>query len=263
MKLYDTYLTVNLNGQHSTWFKVAKNALLAFVLLVLTGVGVLTFVPDWQQRFFPNSVGAFDVSNLEEQSSTSGLFVPVNQDVGKGVQALSNEQKRVVAYLASRYRVSADAVKNIVQVAYHVGEEEQVAPTLILAVVGVESAYNPFAASSMGAKGLMQVMPNMHKEKFERVSDNIQENWAALNPEFNLRVGAKIIREYTQRAGSVEAGLRWYVGAAVSGEDGGYVNKVLALKTKLDAVYRSKSWVGKPEPKQSKPLETVAAQIEG
>ena len=81
----------------------------------------------------------------------------------------------------------------------------------------------------------MQIMPKIHKDKFEALSPG---DWSPLNPEMNMRVGAKIIREYTRRTGSVNAGLRWYVGAAIHGNDGGYPDKVLGLKSRIDSVYQ-------------------------
>ncbi|MHC5879399.1 lytic transglycosylase domain-containing protein, partial [Streptococcus pyogenes] len=83
-------------------------------------------------------------------------------------------------------------------------------PTLILAVMAIESGFNPFAQSSVGAQGLMQVMTNVHSEKYRHFGGE----YAAFDPLSNLRVGVKILREYISRAGSVEGGLKWYVGAA-------------------------------------------------
>jgi hypothetical protein len=121
--------------------------------------------------------------------------------------------------------------------------------------VGIESSYNPFAASPVGARGLMQVMPKIHKDKFEALSPG---DWSPLNPEMNMRVGAKIIREYTRRTGSVSAGLRWYVGAAVHGNDGGYPGKVLALKSRIDSAYQQGSLVASRENGQKVSAVTVA-----
>jgi Transglycosylase SLT domain len=260
MKLYDTYLTVHLDGSKGRVLNAVRKTLVSMLLILLGILAVLTYKPEWQHRFFPRA-SDLSLKQSEGDVASNGAFVPVKYGQAEEViKALSPAQQRVVSYLSSRYRVSPEAVEAVVRLAYQVGEEEKVDPTLILAVVGVESGYNPFAGSSMGAKGLMQVMPKLHKEKFDDVSSG--EDWSALNPEMNLRVGAQIIHEYTQRAGSVEAGLRWYVGAAVSGEDGGYVSKVLNLKTKIDSVYRSKRLVSVPVPKKPKTLEASASQME-
>lgn len=162
-------------------------------------------------------------------------LVPVKFNTIDTTKPLKAGQVEITEYLAKRYSVSPEAVESIVRLAYKVGKEEQVEPTLILAIVGIESSYNPFAASPVGARGLMQVMPKIHKDKFEALSPG---DWSPLNPEMNMRVGAKIIREYTRRTGSVSAGLRWYVGAAIHGNDGGYPGKVLALKSRIDSAHQ-------------------------
>jgi hypothetical protein len=42
----------------------------------------------------------------------------------------------------------------------------------------------------------------------------------------NLRVGVKVLQECIARAGSLEGGLKFYVGAANLEDDGGYAGKV-------------------------------------
>ena len=85
-------------------------------------------------------------------------------------------------------------------------------PTLILAIMAVESSFNPFAQSPVGAQGLMQVMTKVHDDKYEAFGGS----HAAFDPVTNLRVGVQVLKECIARAGSLEAGLRLYVGAANS-----------------------------------------------
>ncbi|MCR2746289.1 lytic transglycosylase domain-containing protein [Limnobacter parvus] len=174
-------------------------------------------------------------NHADSTGSSSNGMMPVKFNSIDSSKPLTAGQRQITSYLAKRYSVSPEAVESIVRLAYKVGKEEKVEPTLILAIVGIESSYNPFAASPVGARGLMQIMPKIHKDKFEALSPG---DWSPLNPEMNMRVGAKIIREYTRRTGSVNAGLRWYVGAAIHGNDGGYPGKVLALKSRIDSVHQ-------------------------
>jgi soluble lytic murein transglycosylase-like protein len=95
--------------------------------------------------------------------------------------------------------------------------------------MAIESSFNPFAQSSMGAQGLMQVRTSIHTDKYE----DFGGDFAAFDPITNLEVGTQVLREAVDRNGSLEAGLRQYVGAAISGEDGGYVGKVLAEQQRL------------------------------
>ncbi|AWL03841.1 transglycosylase SLT domain-containing protein [Massilia oculi] len=135
----------------------------------------------------------------------------------------SKQQQYVTNWLSKRYRVAGDAANMLVSTAYLTAHELKLDPLLILAVMAIESGLNPFAESPMGAKGLMQVMAKVHHDKFEDVGGP----QAALNPVANIRVGALILKDYVKRTGSIEGGLKTYVGAADLETDSGYGNKVL------------------------------------
>lgn len=142
------------------------------------------------------------------------------------------QQQRVTQWIAKRYRVANDATNMLVSAAYLTGKEVQIDPLLILAVMAIESRFNPFAESPVGAQGLMQVMSKVHRDKFAEMGGT----HAALNPVANIRVGALILKEYVARGGSVEAGLKRYVGAAAMDTDAGYGAKVLGEYDRLKAV---------------------------
>ena len=135
----------------------------------------------------------------------------------------AKQQQWVTNWLSKRYRVASDAANMLVSTAYITAHEVKLDPLLILAVMAIESGLNPFAESPMGAKGLMQVMAKVHHDKF----DDVGGPQAALNPVANIRVGALILKDYVKRTGSVEGGLKTYVGAADLETDSGYGNKVL------------------------------------
>lgn len=69
-----------------------------------------------------------------------------------------------------------------------------VSPSLVLAVIQVESRFNREAVSSAGARGLMQVMPFWLKE-IGYPQDNL------FHVETNLRLGCTILRYYLDKAG--------------------------------------------------------------
>lgn len=143
------------------------------------------------------------------------------------------EQQAAVAYwLSKKYRVAPEPLSALVQETYEIGRRTELDPLLILAVMAVESGFNPFAQSPVGAQGLMQVMTRVHSEKYEAFGGKL----AAFDPVANVRVGARILQDYIQRAGSVEGGLRYYVGAANLPHDGGYSAKVLAEHARLSLI---------------------------
>ena len=150
---------------------------------------------------------------------------------------LDRQQAAVAQWLSRRYRVAPEPISRLVQEAWAIGQHAKLDPTLILAIMAVESSFNPFAQSSMGAQGLMQVMTKLHDDKYERFGGN----HAAFDPVTNLRVGVQVLKECIARAGSLEAGLRFYVGAANLADDGGYAGKVLAEQGFLRLVMSGKA----------------------
>lgn len=137
---------------------------------------------------------------------------------------LSRQQAAVAYWIARRYSVAPEPVSRLVQEAWTLGQRAGLDPTLLLAVMAVESSFNPFAQSHVGAQGLMQVMTRVHHDKYAIFGG---QN-AAFDPLTNLRVGVQVLQDCIRRAGSVAGGLKHYVGAANLADDGGYGAKVLA-----------------------------------
>jgi soluble lytic murein transglycosylase-like protein len=150
----------------------------------------------------------------------------------KAMLGNKKQQQFVTSWLSKRYRVAGDAANMLVSTAYLTARDVKIDPLLILAVMAIESGLNPFAESPVGAQGLMQVMSKVHHEKFQDMGGT----QAALNPVANIRVGAQILKEYVSRGGSVEAGLKTYVGAAAFENDSGYGSRVLAEYNRLKQV---------------------------
>jgi len=158
--------------------------------------------------------------------SASGPIVPVVAKLAESTQ--EREERAVADYIARRFRVAEAASTAYVSSAYRSGLEFSVDPLLILAVMAVESRYNPVAESSVGAKGLMQIIPRWHQEKLLEHGGE----YALLDPEVNIQVGARILREYMARAGEMEAALQMYNGA-LDEHSARYAGKVLAEKERL------------------------------
>jgi len=144
---------------------------------------------------------------------------------------LPKGQANVAFWLSRKYRVAPEPLSALVAEAFTLGQRLQLDPTLILAVMAIESRFNPFAQSSMGAQGLMQVMTRVHTDKYEGFGGQL----AAFDPVSNLRVGVQVLQDCIKRAGSVEGGLRLYVGA-VSTDGTDYINKVLAEHHRIQNV---------------------------
>jgi soluble lytic murein transglycosylase-like protein len=145
---------------------------------------------------------------------------------------LPEHQAMLTRWISRQYRVAAEPMAVLVAEAHVIGERMDIDPALLLAIMAVESRFNPFAQSPVGAQGLMQVLTRVHLDKFEDFGGKM----AAFDPITNLRVGAMVLQECIRRAaGSVEGGLSYYVGA-VTVDGSFYVKKVLRVYERMHKV---------------------------
>lgn len=147
----------------------------------------------------------------------------------KPVEGLTRSQDHALrSYLARKYKIAPNVAGALVRTAFSVGRAVRVDPQLLLAVIAIESRYNPFLESAAGAQGLMQVMASVHDDKL-RAKGGMA---AVFNPVVNIQVGAQILADCIRRRGSVAGGLACYVGASGPG-DGGYGDRVLAERRRI------------------------------
>ena len=200
-------------------------------LLVVLLAATMVFRPDWR--------GLSEWQLLSwlhnRQVSISGFSFgtkPTDRVTALNPQELPKAQAGVVQFLSKKYRVAAEPISAIVAHAFETGKRTNVDPTLLLAIMAIESGFNPYAQSSQGAQGLMQVMTKVHSDKYDHFGGTL----AAFDPLSNLRVGAKVLVDCLKNAdGDVAEALRYYVGAPTSSgkDDGGYPVKVMAEQQRL------------------------------
>ncbi len=150
---------------------------------------------------------------------------------GKGPAADGAKIDALTGFLSRRYQVAEEATRRLVSAAFRAGRELQLDPLLILAVMAVESRFNPIAESVAGAKGLMQIIPRYHLDKLEPRGGE----QAVLQPEINIRVGAEILREYFERTGDLTEALKLYNGST-GDEMNRYPARVLSEKQRLQRI---------------------------
>ncbi len=177
----------------------------------------------WLQARHQAIVGFTEPTAVERATASNPKNLPLSQ-------------ASVAYWLSKKYGVAPEPLSVLVAHAFEIGREAKLDPTLILAIMAIESGFNPFAQSPVGAQGLMQVMTKIHQDKYENFGGHL----AAFDPVTNLRVGVKVLQECIARAGSIEAGLKYYVGAANLDDDGGYAGKVMAEHARLLAVVAGK-----------------------
>jgi hypothetical protein len=243
---------------------VVSHNTLALVGLAVVAV-VFTFASqvDLQERLEGHALGWLhdreEARALAEGNTLFGSNEPeaVNRATASDPKDLPRQQAAVAHWLAGKYRVAPEPISRLVQEAWTVGQRAQVEPTLILAIMAIESSFNPFAQSSVGAQGLMQVLTSVHNDKYKAFGGNL----AAFDPITNLRVGVQVLKESIQRAGSVDEGLKHYVGAANLPDDGGYAQRVLAIHEQMKAVAAGRKPIDKPL-RDSAPTKAVPTELE-
>jgi hypothetical protein len=237
----------------------AQHTLTVFGLSAVAMLALLYFRPEFAQRV-SGLLSPQNVAAARQAPAASAAVHLASARAGDTAELAADEQKAalptrqqkyVTDWLSRRYRVAGDAANMLVSTAYSTAHEIKLDPLLILAVMAIESGLNPFAESPMGAQGLMQVMAKVHSDKFQQMGGA----QAALNPVANIRVGALILKDYVKRTGSVEGGLKSYVGAGDADSDSGYGSKVLAEFKRLKQVA-----AGKNVPITTPPSAPVLAQ---
>lgn len=97
-------------------------------------------------------------------------------------------------------------------------------PILILAVINVESMFKA-TSKNMGSLGLMQVVATIHK---------IKPAESLYNPEYNIQVGSKILKDSIRRGGNITAGLSLYNGSYYISTV--YADKVLKRQARYNRI---------------------------
>lgn len=176
----------------------------------------LSVLPQKPQKPSPPSIAA--QADLVPLSKVDSLALD------KQLLRSASDKMLISNYFSRKYNLDPLTVLDHVDHAQDAARETGIDPLLLLAIISIESNFNPTVQSPAGAQGLMQVMTSIHANKFAPYGGSA----AAFLPEANIRVGALIIKQAIALMGSLQGGLRFYVGAAhPSVSDGGFVAKVL------------------------------------
>lgn len=219
------------------FFEITHNSFALVGLAMVFAVITLAARPDLRQAGENHLIGWLEERrDADVEYEEPAVVVRVNAVEPK---ELPKQQALLAFWLARKYGVAPEPLGVLVSHAFEIGAKAKLDPTLILAIMAIESGFNPFAQSPVGAQGLMQVMTKVHTDKYENFGGKL----AAFDPVTNLRVGVKVLQECIARAGSLEGGLKFYVGAGNQSDDGGYASKVMAEYSRLQVVIG-----GKPVP---------------
>jgi len=174
------------------------------------------------------------ISHLSDRIPTSKIDP---QALDSNLMGSIQNQRAVADFFEKKYSLDRSKIEEYVSSTILIAKEVSIDPILLLAVISVESNFNPNTKSHAGAEGLMQVMTSVHKDKFTIFGGTSE----ATKPEVNIRVGAYILKYLIATAGSLRNGLKFYVGAANAENDGGYTDKVMAERDRLIGLCQNRS----------------------
>ena len=201
-------------------------------LVVILGVGflislplLLLSTPDEKQRLTQSTttmrvlehhVGLLDVTPDERKALKTLL--------NKKVSPLSHQPERdawvdSITPQIMKYEKNEHNAKAIARWVWVYAQRHELDPGLILALITIESRFDPFAVSSVGAQGLMQIMPFWKKE-LGNESDNL------FDVATNIRYGCAILKHYFKRYKTASKALAAYNGSKGKVK---YPNKIFAV----------------------------------
>ena len=174
------------------------------------------------------------ISHLSDRIPSSKIDP---QALDSNLMGSLQNQRAVADFFEKKYSLDRAKIEEYVSNTILIAKEVNIDPVLLLAVISVESNFNPNTKSHAGAEGLMQVMTSLHKDKYAIFGGTSE----AAKPEVNIRVGAYILKYLIATAGSLRNGLKYYVGAANAEDDGGYADKVMAERNRLIGLCQNRS----------------------
>ena len=131
--------------------------------------------------------------------------------------------------IVDEYTQSEITAKRILAAVYENSVQYDIQPELILSVIMVESEFNPRAYSSVGAIGLMQIMPVTGIYVGRSLGYSIKNEDDLYNIERNIKVGVVFLKECIERLGE-HRGLGYYYAGRHSQHYNRYTTKIAAAK---------------------------------
>jgi Transglycosylase SLT domain len=215
--------------------EITRHGMAALGMAVIAVVILFVARPELQTAANEYLLGWIQSQQSDGPVSTAGPGA--SRSTAVATQALTPEQRSVSQWLSRKYRISAEPMAALVTEAWSVGELSQVPPTLILAVIAVESNFNPFAQRSDNNRGLMQIDSQSQQDTLSRFGGPL----SVFDPLTNLRVGSRVLQSFIQQTGSIEDGLRAYAQTSPQAADSTYTERVLSEHKQLERLIQTQA----------------------
>ncbi|MCE2781988.1 transglycosylase SLT domain-containing protein [Limnohabitans sp.] len=222
---------------HWGLLKLTRHSLALLGLVSLASVLFFASQPAWRLSASLSLLSWLDArqDGASDISATGPADVLVHAKEAAGPWALSEQQEAVTRGLSRRFKLSPEPLGSLVSEAWLLGDRIQVSPTLLLAVMAIESRFNPFASGAQGGMGLMQIEPQAQHLALLPFGGPL----VAFDPLTNLRVGAQHLQTLIEQSASVEAALLLYATATGQRNSADYTHRVLAEQKLLDNMVRA------------------------
>jgi soluble lytic murein transglycosylase-like protein len=214
--------------------EITWHSLAVFGLAVVMVVAIFLARPNLQAATSEVLLGWLEIrqSDTIDTSDASATRNAASRSTAKSLKNLTAEQLAVTRWLSKKYRVSNEPMGAMVAEAWTLGERNQLAPTLILAIMAIESRFNPFASGSQGTVGLMQLELKAHSEAFAQFGGTL----SAFDPLTNVRVGVRHLQALIAQTATLEEALSLYGASSGQTTEGQYVDRVLSEQKMMEKV---------------------------
>jgi hypothetical protein len=131
---------------------------------------------------------------------------PAREETPRSAQVVE-----IAEFLATRHTgLLRDEIDALAGTIVDEARRHRLDPTLVLAVMHVESRYNNFALSPVGAVGLMQILPSTGEALAAKEGIVWAGTRTLLEPTTNVRLGVAYLRELADRYGDLPTALAAY-----------------------------------------------------
>jgi soluble lytic murein transglycosylase-like protein len=214
--------------------EITRNGFALLGLVVIAAALMLSARPELRVTATTHLLAWLEARQLTNTWSPAESFSALARTTAGDPLDLPAEQASVTYWLSRKYNVSPEPLSVLVAEAFLLGERAKIAPTLILAIMAIESNFNPFAQSSVGGQGLMQILPGQQAHKLAQLGGPM----ATFDPLSNLRLGVSVLHDLSVQKGSIDAGLIAYAETTKSRESN-YLERVLQEQQRLARVTQS------------------------
>ena len=205
------------------FFAITHNGMAVVGLSFFFFVVAMTVRPDLRAITETKLIGWLQERQYDATGMASDVDA-VDRATATDPRDLPKQQANLAYWLSRKYRVSAEPLGAMVAEAWALGERSQLRPSLILAIMAVQSRFNPFASGSSGQVGLMQIELQAHTDALAQFGGPL----AAFDPLTNVRVGVRHLQGLIQQTDTQEEALALYGLSSGYTDEGQFVDRVLA-----------------------------------